>query len=53
MTTELKLYSEYRNLTPAQRLEIYKSVKAEKGTVKSVTKMECLCFEYYVKTKQI
>lgn len=49
-STEIRNYTDYRNLTPMQRLEIYKAVKNQYGVVKSVTKLDRLCFEYFVKS---
>lgn len=46
-TKNLQVYTDYRNLSPMQRLDIYKAVKANNPNVKSVTKLDRLCVEYF------
>jgi len=47
ITKSLQVYIQYRNLTPMQRLDIYKSVKSNNPKVKSLAKLERLCVEYF------
>lgn len=47
ITKSLSVYIDYRNLTPMQRLDIYKFVKSNNPKVKSLAKIERLCVEYF------
>ena len=48
MTQQLKNYTDYRNLTATERLAIYQAVKATNPKAKSVTKLDRLCFSYFL-----